>query len=263
MSHPVEPTTTTTQQRKGRGLAITALVVAIVSLLLCWIPIVNNVVFFLGIIGLALAIPAYLRARKGKAGGSGMAVAAIVVSALSLVGVLATQALYVSVLNDVEEAVADAADGEVAKSESDKEAETEAKPLAVGQSAKIGEYEVTVKKVDLDATKQVMKANQFNEKPKGQYVLTTLGVTYVGDEEGDPWIDLTAKLSGSDARNYGESTCQAVVPQPAMDVPTLSNGGKATYNVCFDVPAEAVKDAKVYVEASMSFDDTRQYWSTK
>lgn len=76
----------------GKGLAMTALGVAIVSLLLCWIPIVNNAVFFLGVIGLVVAVIAYRRARKGKAEGRGMAFAAILISVLSLVGVLATQA---------------------------------------------------------------------------------------------------------------------------------------------------------------------------
>ena len=247
-------------KRGGRGLAITALVVAIVSLLLCWVPIVNNLVFFLGLIGLVLAVPAFLRARKGKSAGKGMALAAILLSVLSLVGVLASQAYYGSVLDGVSDAIEDAADGEVAKSEDDKAAEADA--LALGAVAQVGrEYEVAVTDVNLDATKALLKVNEFNSKPKGQYVLVTLDVTYVGDKEGDPWLDLTTKLAGSDSRNYDSSTCDAVVARPSMDVPTLTNGGTATYDVCFDVPAAAVEDPTVFIEESISFDDTRSYWS--
>ena len=248
----------------GKGMAITALVLAIVSLLLCWVPIVNNVVFFLGTIALVLAIVAYLRARKGRAGGKGMSAAAIAISVLSLVGVIVTQILYVAVLDSVGDAINDAADGTVTTSDSDKKAEAKADVLPLGESTKVGdEYTVSVDAVNLNANKVIAAVNPFNEAPKGRYVLVTYSVTYAGAEEGDPWLDLTSKLAGSDARQYDSSTCTAVVPMESSDVPTLSNGGAATYQECYDVPKAAVKDAKVFVEESMSFDDNRTYWATR
>ncbi len=90
---------------KGSGLAITALIIAVVSLLLCWIPIVNNLVFFLGLIGLVLGFIAWLSARKGKRSGKGMALSATALSALSLVGVLASQAFYASILDGASRAI--------------------------------------------------------------------------------------------------------------------------------------------------------------
>lgn len=153
--------------------------------------------------------------------------------------------------------VSDEADESEASDEGDEGAPGE---LALGERAEVGDYSVAVTEVQLDADDVMQEANEFNDPPSGQYVLLTLDVTYTGAEEGDPWLDLAAELAGSDARNYDESTCGSVAPNSAMDVPTLATGGKATYNVCFDVPVEALEDPRIYVEESFSFDDTRAAW---
>ena len=244
---------------------MTALGVAVVSLLLCWIPIVNNVVFFLGVIGLVLAAIAYRRARKGKAEGRGMAFAAILISVLSLVGVLATQAFYGSVLDDVGDAIESGADGGSTSSEAEKDQAAKAKTLAIGETAKVGsEYTVSVTKVNLNADDVVARTNEFNEGPKkGRFIIATLDVTFEGDEEGDPWVDLEPTFVGSDARQYDSSACEAVVPDAAVDVPTLNSGGKATYKVCFDVPRGAIDKGKLFVANSLSLNDKRVYWAIR
>src|SRR3954470_3833353 len=86
---------------KGSGLAIAALVLGIIAVLLCWVPIVNNFAAILAVVGLALGIPALISARRGKRTGSGLAVASVILSVLALVGVVATQAFYSSVIDDV------------------------------------------------------------------------------------------------------------------------------------------------------------------
>lgn len=250
----------------GKGLAMSALGVAIVSLLLCWIPIVNNVVFFLGVIGLVLAAIAYRRARKGKAEGRGMAFAAILISVLSLVGVLATQAFYGSVLDDVGDAIeSGTSDSGSEQSDSESEKSAEAEILSIGETAKVGsEYTVSVTKVNLNADDVVARTNEFNERPKGRYVIATFDVTYSGKDEGDPWLDLASKFDGSDSRQYDASACEAVVPDPAIDVPTLNSGGQAKYKICFDVPPGAIDEGKIFVDESAAFDsDSRVYWAIR
>lgn len=262
MSHaaPDAPT-----KNNGQALAIIALIVGVVSLLLCWVPIVNNVVFFLGFLGLILGLWAWLRARKGKSGGRGIALAAWVISLLSIVGVFATQAFYGAVLDDIGDAVSDSADGNTKQDDADKDAESDAKPLALGKSGKVGdEYVVIVKEVNTDANDVIAQANEFNDPPKGQYVIVSLATKYVGKEEGDPWVDLSVTLSGGDSRNYDTSTCSADMGDSnSIDQPTLTNGGKADFDVCFDVPTKALSGAKLYVSESMSFDDDRTYWKLK
>lgn len=115
----------------------------------------------------------------------------------------------------------------------------------------------------LNGAKKIEAANEFNDKAKGQYVLADLSVTYQGDEEGTAWLDLQPELVGSDSRIYNSSTCMATTEKPATDSPDLTRGGTASYQVCFDVPKAALKDAKLRVSETISFDDESVLWATK
>lgn len=103
--YPPVPTQEQSQfpERKGAGLAITAFVLGLVALLLCLIPIINNFAFVLGLIGLVLGVIGLVGARKGKRAGKGLAVAAVVLSVLAMIGVIASQAVYSAALTEVGE----------------------------------------------------------------------------------------------------------------------------------------------------------------
>ncbi|EMY35085.1 hypothetical protein D477_006261 [Arthrobacter crystallopoietes BAB-32] len=248
------------QQKKG--LAIVALVVSIVALVLCLIPVINNVAIVLGLVGLGLAIAALVIASKRKQK-KGMPIAALIMSVLAIIGAIVSQLIYVSVLNSVSDAIEEGSDGVVPLTEEQQSEAAEIPALGLGESAPVGdEYTVTVNAVNLDATEDILAVSEVNEAPQGQYVLVDLSVEYTGAEEGDPWIDLGVNLVGSDARQYDPSTCSAILEKPALEVPTLENGGQGDYQVCMDVPAEAVQDAQLFVEPTLSFNDSdRVYWS--
>jgi hypothetical protein len=252
--------------RKGSGLAISALVLGIISLFLCWVPIVNNFAALLAVIGLALGVPALISARRGKRTGSALAVASVILSVLALVGVLATQAFYSSVIDDVTNDVNNSSSDPTADAQSSGSAEAdasaaEAAVLPLGQAGQLTEYTVTVDSVTSNGNDIVAKENQFNDPPAGQYVLVGLTVTYNGAEEGDPWLDLSTEFIGTDARKYDTSSCSAVVPNEASDLPTLLTGGTASYQVCMDVPPTAIEGGRVEVSESLSFDDVSAVWA--
>lgn len=251
--------------RKGSGLAIAAFVLAVIAVLLCWVPIVNNVAAILAVVGLALGIPALVSARRGKRSGSGLAVAGVVLSVLALVGVFATQAFYSSVIEDVTDdlnsSAAPSAEDVVAAEESANAEADAAAVLGLGQSAQLTDYTVTVDSVTTNGNDIVAAENDFNSPPTGQYVLVGLTVTYDGAEEGDPWLDLSTEFVGTDARMYDSSSCSAVVPNEASDVPTLLAGGTASYQVCMDVPPTAIDGGQVKVSDSFSFEDVSATWA--
>ncbi|MCQ1950748.1 DUF4352 domain-containing protein [Arthrobacter sp. zg-Y859] len=262
---PEPPGTPVRNPEAGKGLAITALVIGLVSLLLCWVPIVNNLVFLLGLIGLGFAIPAVVVAVRNRSRSKGMSIAGLILVVLSLVGVVATQAFYGQVIDDVTESVAGSehstADDSAASAGSSQAGQTE----ALGETARVGDYNVTVTGVDTAATQEILAVNPLNDDPEGEYVLVDLTVEYVGNEEGDPWLDLQTKFVGSDAKQYDSAT-GAVVALPDYDVPTLEKGGTAHYQVCMDVPAEAAStaDAKVLVEPTFSMhDNDGVYWAVR
>jgi hypothetical protein len=248
--------------RKGSGLAISALVLAIIAVLLCWVPIVNNFAAVLAVVGLALGIPALVSARRGKRSGSGLALASVILSVLALIGVFATQAFYVSVLDDVADEISSSTSDEPAPSDPAENGQPDAAAaLPLGQSGELSEYTVTVDSVTTNGNAIVEGANQFNSPPTGQYVLVDVTVTFNGSDDGDPWLDLTTEFVGSDARKYDASSCSAVTPNAVSDVPTLLSGGTASFQLCMDVPPTAVDGGQVKVSESFSFDDVSATWA--
>ncbi len=226
-------------------------------------PIINNFAAFLGLVALVLGIISLIVAAK-RNGSKGLGIASSIIAVTAIVLVFITQAAYSAVIDEVSTAIEDSVNGEAAApAKVVEQAADPAQVLTLGKPAEIGEYTVTVDSVSLDSTKEVAAANQFNDKATGQYVLVDLSVVYTGADEGDAWIDLMPKLVGSDARIYDSSTSMAVPPKPATDAPTLTNGGKASYQVLFDVPAEAVADAKIRVSELLSFNDQSALWATK
>jgi len=125
------------------------------------------------------------------------------------------------------------------------------------------DFRVSITAVDLNANQVIESANSFNDPPEGRYVLAEMSVLYLGRDEGNPWIDLTEKLVGSDARQYDSNQCGAVVPHPGVFVPTLETGGHARYQVCWDVPVRALTDGRIFVEQTFVFEGPRVYWESR
>lgn len=80
--------------------AITAMVLGIVAIVISPMPIINNFAFILGIIALIFAIVALVGTSKGRKSGKGFAITGLILSIVSLVIVLATQATYAAVLDE-------------------------------------------------------------------------------------------------------------------------------------------------------------------
>ncbi len=183
---PVPPPQTPPQ--KGAGLAIASMVLGIIALLLCWIPVINNLAAVLAVVGLGLGIPALLRARRGASGGKGLAITGLVTSVLAIVLVIATQVFYASVLDEVERSLDQELNGapagavapELVEPLTGEAAAPVADVVPLGVPAQVGDYQVTVDAVQLDGNAAVAAANRFNEDPTGQYVIAQLTVTYTG-----------------------------------------------------------------------------------
>lgn len=111
-------------------------------------------------------------------------------------------------------------------------------PLAFGETVTTEDWEVTLG-APVDATDAVMAENQFNSPPAEGSAFYTLPVTatYLGDETGVAWIDLTAGFVGAD----GVATVDGcgVVPGDLMDVEELATGEVAEGNLCVAVPVDA------------------------
>jgi hypothetical protein len=260
-----------TPPQKGAGLAIASMVLGIIALLLSWVPVINDLAAVLAVVGLGLGIPALLRARRGASGGKGLAITGLVTSVLAIVLVFATQVFYASVLDEVERSLdqelngapADAVTPELVEPPTEEAAAPVADVVPLGVPAQVGDYQVTVDAVQLDGNAAVAAANRFNEDPTGQYVIAQLTVTYTGGEEGTPGWDLSAVFHGTDARQYSDADCSAVLADDAMEAPTLNPGGSDTFQFCMDVPPSAIPGGQLSVEPTMSFEDERVHYAVQ
>ena len=120
----------------------------------------------------------------------------------------------------------------------------------VGDTAKVGDWAVTVTKVTQPTRKQVVSWNEFNEKPKGVFVRAEFTAKYTGAERTKDVGELSWKFGGSDAQVYGNYP----IVTPSNGRPTEARtGGKIKQDVVFDVPKAVVKGGVVTVEG---YDET-------
>ena len=278
MSHPAQapyqqypPFQPPAPPKGGSGLAIASMVLGIIALLISWIPIVNNLAAVIALVGLGLGIPALIRARRGTHTGQGMAITGLITSVVALVLVVVTQLFYSAVIDEVERSLdedlnsapADAVAPGLAEPVTGDEAAPAADAVPLGVPAQVGDYQVTVDAVQLDGNAAVAAANDFDEAPTGQYVITQLTVTYTGADEGMPGWDLSTVFHGTDARQYSDADCTAVLADDAIDAPTLNPGGTDTFQFCMDVPPSAIPGGQLSVEPTMSFEDERVFYAVQ
>lgn len=262
-------------QRPSSGLAIAALVVGIISFVLAWIPVVNLVSILGGIAAVVLGVLALRKANRGVAGGKGMAIAGTVLGGISLVlSIVVNVFLGVAIdeaINSAESAVAPAVQPAESEGTADEQPVDTEEPasaaggiLPLGEAAEVGDYTIAVTGLDLDANEEIAAADATNPAPDGQYVLAEVSVVYNGTEEGNPWMDLSYILQGADGAEYDDGTCMAIEPNSVVNVPALATGDAADYQVCLDVPAEAIEGGSFAIEPLFSLDEAeRATWEIR
>ena len=140
-------------------LAITALVLGIISLLLFWVPALHNLILILALIATVVAILAVVQTRPDATHrGSGIAIASLVISTLTIVAVLGGQAMYSK------------ANGEAAGTSS-----------VSPQASKAG---ATSDVVQLENGKVTIEVKKVEES--------------VDDHEGEPTVAVTLKITNND-----------------------------------------------------------------
>lgn len=133
-------------------------------------------------------------------------------------------------------------------------------PLPLGQTGRVGDYLITVIRVNDDAEAEILATNQFNDpaRPGYRMVMATLELTYDGQETGDPFWDLVYKVLGSRGLAYAdtdeESQCGSE-PQGLIDAPEMFPGGTVTGNVCWQMPEDEVDSLVMFLEPLFSFED--------
>ncbi len=136
-------------------------------------------------------------------------------------------------------------------------------PLPIGTTFVVDDYEITVLSINPDAEAEVLAENQFNEAaPAGDVmVMVRVGVTYTGNETGDPGWELMYKAVGSENRGYAMSDkdCGSI-PEGEFSVGELFTDGTAEYNLCWMVSEDEAPTLVMYVAPLGSSDDEDTVW---
>ena len=169
-----------TPQKKS-GLGIASLVLGIIAIVGSWIPILNNISFLLAIIGLILGIVGIVSIRKGKVGGKGLTIAAVVINVIAIVIVVCTQWVFGKALDEATKdlntgstvvATSEKADAGDSK-KTDKNADNS--KLAVGKTVTLDNG------LQVSVDSKTEKTDQAGEK----YLLVTVSYKNTGSEPVD------------------------------------------------------------------------------
>jgi hypothetical protein len=146
------------------------------------------------------------------------------------------------------DAPANVVETEASKPESS-EPETSAPSMPkLGDLVTVGDWDVKITKVVLDAEAQMRAANQFNDRPKGQYVLVTYEATYTGPERtADAWMDLTWSFTTTDSQV--NEPASGVTPADNEEWPSEArSGGTVRGQEVWDLPKKLIKGGILTVE---------------
>jgi hypothetical protein len=135
--------------------------------------------------------------------------------------------------------------------------------LALGVEAPVGDdYVVAVTGVDPDATQRILDENDFNVPPPdgSTYVLVSVRATYVGDDAGSPYLDLSVGTVTDDGVERIDADCTEVTPDDMFSMPDLEPGATSEGNFCLTVPIDQVPSMTMFVETVDGEGADRSWW---
>lgn len=244
-------------------LGLIAMITAIVGFVFACIPgafiigwVLLPIAFILGIVALF---------QKGK--GKGQAVAAVIVSVVgTVVGIVVFLTVMVNAVDDAfsggevtvgdidssEESSAPAADDE------GPEAGSRENPVPIGTEVSSDEWTVVVNSVKLDATAEVLAANEFNSAPAdgSQYALINYTVTYTGENPNGEMAWDSVEYVTADGRTIDMlGGTGFATPSDSFDpFVTLYSGGSASGNIVLEIPKEGAADGVLAVQTTLAGD---------
>lgn len=139
---------------------------------------------------------------------------------------------------------------------------TRTNPIPVGKAVSVGDWTLTVERVQPDGTELVLMENQFNDPPLDgrQFFLIDVSATLQGEEASSVIADLSFKAVGQSNVAYStyDPSCGVVPNELGFD--EVFPGGTLEGTVCFQVEEQDVGSLVMYVEPSFSFTDDDRAW---
>lgn len=216
--------------KQSSGLAIAGLVLGIIAAATSFVPIVNNLSFFIALIGGVLATIALVGALRGKHAAKGLSIAGVVLAVVSCVVVLVTQSAYKTAIDT---AVDKATNGSQPVATTN-EGATSSEPTAT-ESASQGYANLPIgSSVTLDdgMTITVNSVQTGLTKYDGS-LITCANVSIVNNGSNNASFS-QYDWKGEDANGAQRTVTYYSNQTDELSSGTLSPGGSVTGNVYFD-----------------------------
>lgn len=125
-------------------------------------------------------------------------------------------------------------------------------PYPIGSTIVSDDWEVTVNAVDLDATDEVLSADDENVEPAtGEvYLMANITATYVGEDQAGALPPLKVQYLDDQGVEFLPQDTFVVTPDPFEITAALTPGASLTGNVVVSVPADTMKSAVLQVSAT-------------
>jgi hypothetical protein len=137
-------------------------------------------------------------------------------------------------------------------------------PVPIGESAKVGDWILTVDSVTPAADEFILSENTFNAPPDPgyQFFMVTVTMTYDGAESARPSSGLSFNAVGESNVAYDTfSPGCGVVPLDLGLADEVFTGGTIVGNVCFPVKSDEATSLVMYVDPFFSMDNSRTWFS--
>lgn len=235
-------------QAGAPGLAVAGFVLGIIAAATSFLPIINNASFFIGIVGLVLAIVGYRQVKSGARRGGGMAVAGIVLSLVAIVVTLLVQVACSAALDSVTANGAGSVSGAPAAASSGAGGEgavqADTANMAIGQTIDMEDgLSVTVNSVETGL-----------ENYDGSTV-ACVTVTYVNNGTSNASFNMF-DWKAQDADGAQRTDTFYAEGENNLNSGTLSPGGTVTGNAYFDEPI-----VKVFYYSNLLSSDSSIAWN--
>ena len=223
------------------AMAVTTLVLGVIALLTSFLPIINNLSFFIALLGTIFGIVSIVAIVRGTRRGKALAVSGLVVNIIALVVVLASQAMLSAALDEVASgpSAVSTSTEQLSAESSSAEPQPDYSNLAVGTVAELNDgLSVCVQSVETGLSNYDGSA------------ITGVTVSYTNSGSGEASFNLF-DWKAQDAQGAQRSTTYYSKASNDLNSGSLAPGGTVTGNLYFDGDV-----SKILYYSSMFYDSS-------
>lgn len=141
---------------------------------------------------------------------------------------------------------------------------TRGNPVPLGQTARVGDYEVTVLSAVANANDVVGNQSIYLEPvaPGNQYYVVTLSTTYVGAATGNPSFEFDYQAVGASNSSYSALTNSCgMLNNDFLGLTEQFPGATAESTVCWQVESDDADSLVMYIDSILDFNGHSVWFS--